>query len=160
MTTAATQQVVTFRLGDDLFAADIYAVERVLRYAKPMAVPNVPDWVDGLIEYQQHVVPVVDLRARFSLERTPARPETRILIFAVAEQLIGIRVDAVLEVATLPADRLSPPPAFFRGLAGDYLQGIVRTDTRLIILLDVPRLLTAAERMTLLQATEDALADA
>src|SRR5581483_1847383 len=62
MSVATAQQVVTFRLADDYFAADIFAVERVLRYTRPTPVPNLPDWVDGVIEYQGRVVPVIDLR--------------------------------------------------------------------------------------------------
>ena len=71
MKTADRAQIVTFRLGDDLFAADINSVERVLRYKQPSPVPNVPEWIEGVIEYQKRVLPVVDLRARFSMERAP-----------------------------------------------------------------------------------------
>ena len=60
-------KLVTFRLADDLFAADIFAVERVLRYQAPRSLPDMPPWIEGVIEYQQRVIPVVNLRRRFEL---------------------------------------------------------------------------------------------
>ena len=64
---AITSQIVTFRLGDELFAADIFSVERVLRYTPPTPVPNVPAWIEGVIDYQGRVVSVINLRRRFEL---------------------------------------------------------------------------------------------
>ena len=67
MSTTDLAQIVTFRLNDDLFAADIYAVERVLRYQQATPVPNVPEWIEGVIDYQGRVVPVINMRLRFEL---------------------------------------------------------------------------------------------
>jgi purine-binding chemotaxis protein CheW len=153
MTTIA-QQLVTFRLGDDFFAADIYSVERVLRYQQPTAIPNVPEWVDGVIEYRGRIIPIIDLRLRFGLERTPPRPESRILVFSVGKEWIGAVVDAVLEVASPSAEQLAPPPPFFRGLSAEFLRGVVRRNDRLIVFLEVTRLLTADERVMLEKAAD------
>jgi len=149
MKTADRAQIVTFRLGDDLFAADINSVERVLRYQQPSPVPNVPEWIEGVIEYQKRVLPVVDLRARFSMERATVGSDTRILVFNGGGEFVAVTVDAVLEVAALDAAQLSPPPTLFRGLAGEYLKGIVRRADRLVIFLDVERLLSTTERLAL-----------
>jgi purine-binding chemotaxis protein CheW len=156
MTTSATptiSKIVTFRLGDDLFAADIYSVERVLRFQPPTPVPNVPDWIDGVIDYQGRVVPLINLRNRFELPVAEPGPETRILIFNAGGEWIGGVVDAVLDVAPLDAGKLAPPPPMFRGLAGEYLLGIVRRGERLVVFLDVARLLSTGERLVLEQAT-------
>ncbi len=158
--TTVRQQLVTFRLGDDLFAADIYSVERVLRYQPPTPIPNVPEWVDGVIEYRGRIIPVIDLRLRFGLERTPARPESRILVFTVGNEWIGAIVDAVLEVASPTADQLSPPPPLFRGLSAEFLRGIVRRNDRLVVFLEVTRLLTTDERLVLDRVTEEAAPNA
>lgn len=156
MKTDATK-LVTFRLGGDLFAADIYSVERVLRYQPPTAIPDVPPWIEGVIEYQGRVVPLISLRKRFELPAADVRPETRILILHSAEEWIGAIVDAVLEVGSFDAGQLAPPPAFFRGLAGEYLKGIARQGERLVIVLDVARLLATTERLVLQAAgTKDA----
>ena len=79
-TTAATK-LVTFKLGEDLFAADIYSVERVLRYQTPTPIPNVPEWIEGVIDYQERVVPVINLRRRFELPPLQAGNEMRTLVF-------------------------------------------------------------------------------
>ncbi|HXY31331.1 MAG TPA: chemotaxis protein CheW [Gemmatimonadaceae bacterium] len=153
---ASPSQLVTFRLGPDRFAADIFAVERVLRYTPPTPVPNLPEWLAGVLDYQSRVVPVLDLRARLGLERAAPRLETRIIVFSVDDDWIGAVVDAVLEVVPLAAGELSPPPPLFRGLAADYLLGLVRRPDGLLIVLDVRRLLTATERLALTRAEEAA----
>jgi purine-binding chemotaxis protein CheW len=144
-------KLVNFRLGDDLFAADIFAVERVLRYQTPRALPDVPAWIEGLIEYQKRVIPVVNLRRRFELaEREPA-PDTRIVVLNARGDWIGIVVDSVVEVSTVDAGNVSTAPSFFRGLAGEYLKGIVRRGEgqRLVIVLDVEQLLSSTDRIAL-----------
>lgn len=158
--TTVRQQLVTFRLGDDLFAADIYSVERVLRYQPPTPIPNVPEWVDGVIEYRGRIIPVIDLRLRFGLERTPPRPESRILVFTVGNEWIGAIVDAVLEVSSPTSDQLSPPPPLFRGLSAEFLRGVVRRNDRLVVFLEVTRLLTTDEHLVLERLTEEAAPNA
>lgn len=146
---SASSQIVTFRLGDDFFAADIFSVERVLRYEAPTPVPNLPEWIEGVIDYQGRVVPLLDLRRRFELEQRPIAPETRILIFTAGGDWVGAVVDAVVEVAMLTEQQLAPPPPLFRGLAGEYLRGIVRRSGRLVVYLDVERLLATTDRLKL-----------
>jgi purine-binding chemotaxis protein CheW len=152
-------QIVTFRLGDDLFAADIFAVERVLRFRAPTPVPNVPEWIDGVIDYQGRVVPVINLRRRFSLTSATASGATRILIFAIADEWIAAVVDAVLDVSVLDHANLAPPPALFRGLTAAYLRGIVRRGDRLVMFLDVAALLSASERLALTETSAGASRD-
>jgi purine-binding chemotaxis protein CheW len=157
MTKPQIVKIVWFRLGADYFAADIFSVERVLRYQTPTAVPNVPEWIEGVIEYQGRVVPVVSLRRRFQLPSVAATPETRVLILKSGDDWVGAVVDAVLEVASFDQALLSPPPPLFRGLAGEYLRGIVRLEDRLLIYLDVERILSSDERLTLERVAEAAL---
>jgi purine-binding chemotaxis protein CheW len=152
---AAASQIVTFRLGDELFAADIFSVERVLRYTPPTPVPNVPAWIEGVIDYQGRVVPVIDLRRRFELPHAPVPAEGRILVLSVDEEWVAATVDGVLDVSVLDAARLSPPPALFRGLAASYLRGVVRRGERLVVFLDVARLFASDERIVLEPPTEE-----
>ncbi|MGH7665314.1 MAG: chemotaxis protein CheW [Gemmatimonadaceae bacterium] len=157
MTTASVPQIVTFRLGDDLFAADIFAVERVLRYRPPTPLPNVPAWIDGVIEYGDRVVPVLDMRSRFGMPVVEPGPLTRTLVLNVGGEWIAAVVDAVLEVTTLVAGQIAPPPPLFRGLSAEYLRGIVRHGDRLLIFLDVERLLSSNERLSIEQAVDERL---
>jgi purine-binding chemotaxis protein CheW len=150
MTASATiSQIVTFRLGDELFAADIFSVERVLRYTAPTAVPNVPEWIEGVIDYQGRVVPVINLRKRFELPAAPIPADARILVLTVDDEWVAVTVDGVLDVSALDASRLAPPPALFRGLSAGYLRGLVRRGERLVVFLDVARLFSTNERIVL-----------
>lgn len=149
MTKPRTVKIVSFRLGGDFFAADIFVVERVLRYQPPVVVPNVPEWIAGVIEYQGRVVPVINLRRRFQMPGAPPTGDTRILVLKTGAEWVGAVVDAVLEVTAFDEALLSPPPALFRGLAAEYLRGIVRLGDRLLIYLAMDRLLSSDEQLTL-----------
>ena len=150
MTAAAIgSQIVTFRLGGELFAADIFSVERVLRYTQPTPVPNVPEWIEGVIDYQGRVVPVVNLRRRFELPDAAVPADGRILVLTVDDEWVAATVDGVLDVSALDGSRLAPPPALFRGLAASFVKGIVRRGDRLVVLLDVARLFSTDERIVM-----------
>jgi len=149
-------KIVTFRLGDDLFAADIFAVERVLRYQVPTPIPNVPEWIEGVIEYQGRVLPVIDLRLRFEMEHKKPDNHTRILVFTAAGEWVAATVDQVVEVATVEGAQVAPPPELFRGLDSAFLRGVVRRGERLLIFLDVGKLLSTNDRLILEKATGDA----
>lgn len=151
----AASQIVTFRLGDELFAADIFSVERVLRYTPPTPVPNVPAWIEGVIEYQSRVVPVINFRKRFELPEAPVPADARILVLTVDDEWVAATVDGVLDVSALDPARLAPPPALFRGLAASYLRGVVRRGERLVVFLDVPKLFATDERIVLERPAEE-----
>jgi len=142
-------QLVTFRIGEDQFAVDILDVERVLRFTAPVAVPNLPAWMDGVIDHGGRVVPVIDLRTRFSMPRLEPRPEHRIIVLAFADQWLGVTVDSVHEVMSVLPEEIAPPPPIFRGLNAEYLKGLVRRPESLIIFLDVARVLTSSELLEL-----------
>ena len=154
-----SNKLVTFRLGEDLFAADIFSVERVLRYTAPTSVPDLPAYIEGVIDYQGRVVPIVNLRRRFELAELEVRNETRILILHGGGEWIGVVVDAVTAVTAFDPAAVAPPPNLFRGLAGEYLKGIVRMGEKLVIFLDVERLLSSSERIALDRASTEALAN-
>jgi purine-binding chemotaxis protein CheW len=154
------QQIVTFRLGEDLFAADVHDVERVLRHAQPRGIPNVPDWIEGVIDYRGRVVPVIDLRKRFELADAAITPATRILVLAVEGEWVGAVVDAVLEVTTVAAADVAAPPKLFHGLAGEYLRGVVRRKEGLVVLLDVVRILSTNDRLVLERAATEGATEA
>jgi purine-binding chemotaxis protein CheW len=144
---AALKQIVTFRLGEDLFAADIFAVDRVVRYSEPRAIPNVPAWIEGVIEYQSRTVPVVDLRRRFEIGGREIASGTRLLILAIEGDFVAAIVDEVLDVTPLPAGKLSNPPGVFRGLSAEYLVGVLKRDDRLVVVLDFARIFSSNDRI-------------
>ncbi len=151
----AAAQIVTFRVGDDLFAADVRTVERVLRYSAPTPVPNVPPWVAGVIEYQKRVLPVIDLRVRFGLAAADATRDTRTLVINTESGWVAGVVDAVLDVTSVERERIEPSPPLFRGFAAEYLHGIVRRDGQLVLLLAAERILSATDMALLSRMGDD-----
>lgn len=148
------EKLVTFQLGPDTFAAGVFAVERVLRHTTPSTVPDVPEWIEGVIEYQGGVIPVVDMRRRMSLPLTELTPEARTLVFTTHDGRIGAIVDAVHEVAVVPRSAINPPPSMFRGLSSEFVRGIAKVRDQLVVVLDVDRVLTSAERIAFDRAVQ------
>ena len=142
-------KLVTFALGSDLFAAEVFAVERALRHVQPNSVPDLPDWIAGVIEYEGGVIPVVDMRKRMGLPPADVTHETRILVFVAQGGRIAAIVDEVHEVATIPKAAINPPPAMFRGLSSEFVRGIAKVRDQLVVILDVDRVLTSADRIAL-----------
>ncbi|HEY4307750.1 MAG TPA: chemotaxis protein CheW [Gemmatimonadaceae bacterium] len=147
-------KLVTFALGADLFAAEVFAVERALRYVQPNNVPDLPEWIAGVIEYESRVIPAVDMRRRMGLPSTEITHETRTLVFVAQENRIAAIVDEVHEVATVPKASINPPPAMFRGLAAEFVRGIVKVHEQLVVILDAERVLTSCDLIALERALE------
>jgi purine-binding chemotaxis protein CheW len=136
-------RLVTFRLGTNLFASDIQAVQRVLRYEPPRPLPDMPDWMEGVVDYQGTMVPVVDMRRRFGIDATTPGPQARLMVCTAPGGLAAMLVDAVLDVKPVQPTELMDPPELFRGLASEYLKALTRRDGQLVVVLDVEVLLTS-----------------
>lgn len=147
-------QLVTFQAAEELFAVDIFAVERVLRYQAPRLLPNSASWLRGVIDHGGRTIPVVDLRERLLLPVTEAGERTRILVIATGETLVGMTVDAVHEVLNVPDGAIEAPPEIYRGLSREYLRGVARHGERLFVVLDAARLLTSTERIEMERALQ------
>lgn len=140
-------RLVTFRLGSHLFAAEIHAVQRVLRYEAPRALPDMPDWMEGVVDYQGTMVPVIDMRRRFGLPAAAPGQQARLMVCAARGAMAAMLVDAVLDVKPVnPADVMDPPE-LFRGLASEYLKGLTRRQGELVVVLDVEHLLSSQAPM-------------
>lgn len=135
-------RLVTFRLGEHLFAAEIQTVQRVLRYEMPRALPDMPEWMEGVVDYQGTMVPVIDMRRRFGLSATTPGPQARLLVCAAQRGIAAMLVDAVLDVKPVEPTDLLDPPELFRGLTGEYLKGLARRNGQLVVVLDVENLLS------------------
>lgn len=139
-------QLVTFRLGNEEFSLDILRVQEIIRHMELTRVPRTPDFVEGVINLRGRVIPVLDLRKRFGLPADERTNETRIIVVDVDNRTVGLKVDAVSEVLRLPADTVEPPPTIVTGAESDYIKGVGKLEGRLIILLDVSKILTSTER--------------
>lgn len=149
MTQGDDIQVVVFRVGGQDFACNVFDVQRILRWESPAPLPKAPAFLEGVLQVQGAVVPVVDLRKRFELADTQIREETRLVVVETEGLTVAVVVDAVLEVRRVAADAVTPPPALVRGLAAEYIQGIITAGARTIVLLMTAKLLTSAERIAL-----------
>lgn len=150
--TSSTSTIVVFRMGSDEFGTEISSVVEVLEYRPPVHVPRAPAFLEGVIYLREDILPVVDLRKRMEVTAAAPTPDTRYLIVLIDQERVALLVDAVVEVAHLRGDELTPPPAFFRGIAAEYLHGLARLGERVVIVLKLERILSSEERITLLRA--------
>ncbi len=141
-------QLVTFSIGGQEFGFNVFDVERVLRYENPLPLPESPGFLEGTVLFGGDAVPVVDLRKRMEVS-APIRDETRIVIIDLDRGRVGLVVDAVLEVMKVSADRVQPPSPIVKGLAAEYITGIVSVAERRLLMLAASRLLNSNESLAL-----------
>ena len=144
-------QFVIFRIGPQEFALNIFQVERILRYQKPAALPKSPAYLEGVVQYGAGVVPVIDLRKRLSLD-AEIREETRLMVLELERQRVAVLVDQVLEVLRVDTTTITPPPPIVRGLAAEYISGIIARPNRTIVVLNAAKLFSSKERLALASA--------
>jgi len=128
-------------------------VQEIIRTPAITRLPRAPEFVEGIIDLRGKVIPVVDLRRRFGLEHGELGRAGRVVVVDVEGQIIGIMVDAVSEVLRVPTGAVEPPSSVVTTLESSYLRGIAKLDGRLIILLDLDRLLSWDEKRALQEAT-------
>lgn len=138
-------QLTTFRLGPEEFGVDILKVQEIIRMMPITKVPNAPKFVEGVINLRGKVIPVIDMRKRFSMPHSQRDAHTRIMVMALQGQVVGFVVDAVSEVLRIPENTVEAPPAVVAGIGSEYMRGVGKLHDRLLILLDLDRLLTEQE---------------
>jgi purine-binding chemotaxis protein CheW len=141
-------QLVTFKVGGQDFAFNIFQVERILRYEAPSPLPKAPEYLEGVLQYQGAAVPLVDLRKRLGAP-APLRDDTRTIILEFEGGKLGIVVDAVTEVLQVAATAVTAPPGIVKGLAAEYITGLVVQNGRTIIVFNTNKLLTSKEKLAL-----------
>jgi purine-binding chemotaxis protein CheW len=143
-------QLVTFRIGEEEFGVDILRVQEIIRIMEITRVPKSPDFVEGVINLRGKVIPIIDLRKRFGLEVKEHDKHTRIIVIEMNNMIVGFVVDAVSEVLRIPADTVEPPPpAVMGGIDSEYISGVGKLEDRLLILLDLDKLLSQEEQAEL-----------
>ncbi len=151
-------QLVSFLIENEEFGVDILNVQEIIRPVDITRVPNAPAFVEGVINLRGRIVPVVDLRKRFNLPRRERDKNSRIIVVELGDKIVGFMVDAVREVLRVDASVIEPPPELAIGIDAHYITGVAKLDDRLLILLDLERILTEEEKHRLqpLQETADA----
>lgn len=144
-------QLVTFSIGEEEFGVDILKVQEIIRTMEITKVPRAPEFVEGVINLRGKVIPIVDLRKRFGLETRDHDKHTRIIVIEINQMIVGFVVDSVSEVLRIPANTVEPPPPVVSGLESEYISGVGKLQDRLLILLDLNRLLSGEEKDALSQ---------
>lgn len=143
------KQLVVFDLASEGYGVDIGAVREIIRMQEITRVPRTPEFVEGVINLRGKVIPVIDLRKRFGLHVADQSKDNRIVVVDIGKQDIGVIVDAVTEVLRISANSVEPPTSVITSADSDYLLGIVKLESRLIILLDLESVLSKDEKETL-----------
>ncbi len=136
-----TMQLVSFRLGQEEYGVEITKVQEIILMGEITRVPQVPPYIKGLINLRSMVIPILDLRLRFGMPPQDPTDETRIVVVNVQNKTIGLIVDAVSQVLRINQEQIAPPPPTVGKVSREYLTGLVRLDGRLLILLDIDKIL-------------------
>src|SRR5579884_3329501 len=121
-------QLVTFLLKDEEFGFDIMSVQEIIRLPKMAKVPRTPPYVEGIANLRGVVLPIIDMRSRFGMERADETDRTRVLVVDIDGVKTGLRVDRVRQVTRVLRTDVDPPPPAIRGTTADYLEGVVKLD--------------------------------
>jgi purine-binding chemotaxis protein CheW len=138
-------QLVSFQVGHEEFGLDILKVQEIIRAQKLTRVPNLPDFVEGIINLRGRVIPVIGLRKCFGLDARGEDKDRRIVVVEVTGTILGFVVDTVSEVLRVAQQTIEPPPQLGK-VARDYISGIAKLDSRLLLMLDLDCLMIQAEQ--------------
>ncbi|MEE9404591.1 MAG: chemotaxis protein CheW [Algisphaera sp.] len=142
---AEFSQVVSFWIGKEEYAIDVLCVREINRLMAITHVPNTVEEVLGVVNLRGTIIPVIDLRAWFRLGETGFRPDNRIIIIEVNSRMLGCVVERVNEVIRIDPATVDPPGTVVRGSDAEFISGVARLKERLLMMLDVDRVLEEAE---------------
>jgi purine-binding chemotaxis protein CheW len=140
-TNTAEKQLVVFTLSGQSYGVDIGTVREIIQIQAVTRVPGTPDSVEGVINLRGSVIPVIDLRSRFGLEKAEHSKDCRVVVVNSWGHDVGMTVDSVAEVMRISLESIEPPASVIAEGRAEYLLGIVKLKERLVILLDVDRIL-------------------
>lgn len=143
------EQIVGLELAGEHYGVEIGRVQEIIRMQSITAVPNGPAFIEGLTNLRGRVIPVMDLRKRFGLNASPTDGHHRIVVAEMGPHTVGLMVDSVSEVMRVPADAIEPPSTVVMTVESSYLRGVAKLGERLILLLDLGRILTDHEQHAL-----------
>jgi len=142
-------QLVSFKIGPEEFGVDITKVQEINRMVEITKVPQAPRFVEGVINLRGKVIPIIDLRMRLGVNAQANDKNTRIVVVDIADRVMGMIVDSVSEVLRIPTSTIEPPPHIATGANAEYIQGVAKLDNRLLIFLDLSKVIDTEEMIAL-----------
>ncbi len=142
---AHSREFLVFSLGSEEYAVDILKVQEIRGYENVTRIANAPEFIKGVTNLRGVIVPIVDLRIKFHLDNVEYGGQTVVIVVNVGERVVGIVVDGVSDVMTLTPEQIKPAPEFGVTLSSDYLSGLGSLDDRMLVLVDIDKLLTCEE---------------
>lgn len=139
--------IVGFQVGRETYGVPIASLHEIVRVTEITAVPDSPDYIEGVINLRGKIVSVVDLRKRFGVKQVNNSKKNRILVIEFNGRLTGLIVDAASDVLKIPAEDVEPAPAVFQEAGLNCVTGLGKYKQRLIVLLDMSKLLQQSNRM-------------
>ncbi|NLY10655.1 MAG: chemotaxis protein CheW [Firmicutes bacterium] len=153
ISTTEERQFVVFDLGNESFGIDIAVVKEIIQKTDSTKLPEMDEFIDGIINVRGDVIPIISLGRKFKLyDSVTEDQETKVIIVELEGTLVGLAVDSVEEVLRIPATSIQRPTAI-AGINLRYIQGIAQHDDRLLILLDVNEVFSINEKEVLMEAT-------
>ena len=145
--TAATsiREFLAFKLGSEEYGIDILRVQEIRSYEPPTRMANAPEFIKGVINLRGVIVPIIDMRLKFHLEQVNYDNFTVVIVLNIGKQVIGMVVDGVSDVITLTREQLHPVPDFSSAIDSNHVMAIGSVQDRMLILLDIEKLMSSAE---------------
>ena len=142
----AENQYVVFSLEKEEFGIDIMNVKEIIPYQESIQVPNTPNFIEGIINYRGNVIPVINLKRRFKLGAQEVTKDTRIIVITLEHKEVGFVVDEASQTLRLDDEQIDPAPDIISGVDRKYIIGVGKVDDRLLILIDLEKVLTDEEK--------------
>jgi len=147
--TFSDEQLVGLELAGEFYGVEIGKIQEIIRMQSITRVPNGPAFIEGVTNLRGRVIPVMDLRARFGLDTTPPTRRSRIVVAEMGDHTVGLIVDAVSEVLRVGPEMVEPPSSLVTTADSAYLRGVAKLGERLVLLLDLSRVLSLEESTAL-----------
>lgn len=157
-------QLVTFQLGEELYGVDIMDVKEIVKVRKVRPIPNAPYYVEGIFNLRSEIIPVINLHKRFQIQKLAMDAadeefEGGFIILNIDGNKIGIIIDKIARVVAINTDEIKAPPQMISGIGTEYIHGVIRQDTKYLIMLDIRRLFNAKELQKILDPGESVVSE-
>ena len=142
----AESQYVIFKLGDEEYGVDIMKVKEISEFKKSTKVPNAPYFVDGIINLRGEIIPIISLKKRFNISSGEINSDTRIIVINIKNRNIGFVVDEASQVLRIDEKDIEPAPDVIVGVDRQYINGVGKMGDKIVILLDLEKILSEEEK--------------